>query len=274
MDFHDGRIIRYTVNKDTKKIQPDDLDQKDTSSVENKFITTETHTTLEDSIQYKNEEDLGSNGFLPKTFNVVDASNISISDYLVEFSGNTKNYCVGLVDMVNSTKMAATLGSKKISQYYQIFLNSMSKILGRFGGYVIKNVGDCLLYYFPESSKPHRKFGFLSCLECSLAMIEYHDDICKRLKEEGLPCIDYRISADYGTVVLMKSNNSSSIDMIGPPVNMCSKINHIASTNEIVIGGDLYSMVKHFDDYKFKEVEGFSLGFKCSYPVYSIKRKY
>ncbi len=60
--------------------------------------------------------------------------NMYSSDYLVAFSGNTQNYCVGLVDMVNSTKIAATIGNGKISIYYQIFLNSMSKILSRFGG--------------------------------------------------------------------------------------------------------------------------------------------
>ncbi len=199
--------------------------------------------------------------------------NMSPSDYLVAFSGNTKHYCVGVVDMVNSTKITAILGNTKISGYYQIFLNSMSKILSRFGGFVIKNVGDCLVFYFPESSKSDRKFGFMSCLECSLAMIEYHGTICRILNKEGLPCVDYRVSADYGSVVIMKANNSESIDMIGPPVNMCSKINHVASINGVVIGGDLYSMVKGFGDYKFKEVKGFDLGFRHTYPVYKLHRK-
>ena len=209
---------------------------------------------------------------IDNTPNIAEHS-MSTSDYLVAFSGQTQYYCVGMVDMANSTKMAATLGTAKISRYYQIFLNSMSKILGRFGGFVIKNIGDCLLYYFPESSKADKKFGFMSCLECSLAMIESHAKICSVLNQNSLPCVDYRISADYGSVVLMRTNNSQSLDMLGPPVNMCSKINSIAVTNGAVIGGDLYTMVKNLDDYRFKKVEEFSLGFKHSYPVYSIERK-
>lgn len=216
---------------------------------------------------------MNEDGFSSETINTVDTSNISVADYLVAFSGNTERYCVGLVDMVGSTRTAATIGNKKISAYYQIFLNSMSRILSRFGGFVIKNVGDCLLYYFPESSKSDRKYGFMSCLECSLSMIEYHDAICKKLNREGLPTVDYRISADYGSVVLMRSNSSASIDMIGPSVNMCSKINHAAPANGAVIGGDLYSMVRGFSDYKFKELGNFSLGFKHSYPVYEVRRK-
>jgi len=113
----------------------------------------------------------------------------------------------------------------------------------------------------------------MACLESCLAMAEHHDDICKILNQNNLPCINYRISADYGSVVLMKSNNSDLIDMIGPPINMCSKINHAAQPNGVVVGGDLHSMVKHFDDYKFKEVKGFSIGFKHLYPVYEVYRK-
>lgn len=194
-------------------------------------------------------------------------------DYLVAFSTRTQSYCVGMVDMVNSTKTSALLGPAKASRYYQIFLNSMAKILGRFGGFVIKNIGDSLVYYFPESSNTTSKYGFLSCLECSLSMILHHDIICKRLKEEKLPCVDYRISADYGQVVFMKSNNSDTPDMIGPPVNICSKINRCASINGIVIGGDLFELIKSYPEYSYKQVKGYSCGFKQDYPVYSVKRK-
>ena len=202
----------------------------------------------------------------------IELNRMSTSDYLVAFSGQTQNYCVGIVDMVNSTKMAATLGAAKISTYYQIFLNSMSKILSRFGGFVIKNIGDSLLFYFPESSKRNKKFGLMSCLECGLTMIESHHTICDTLHQNNLPCVDYRVSADYGFVILMKTSTSDSLDMLGPPINMCTKINHAARTNGIVIGGDLYTMVKSFNDYKFNKVDDFSLGFKHTYPVYSVRR--
>ncbi len=195
------------------------------------------------------------------------------TNYVVVFSGHTENYCIGMVDMVNSTKMAATLGGSKMSFYYQIFLNSMSRILSRFGGFVIKNIGDSLLYYFPESSKTNRKFGLMSCLECSLTMAEQRSAICKVLNQNNLPDVDYRISADYGSVFLMKTNNPDSFDMLGPPVNMCTKINPVAKANSVVIGGDLYTVVKHFDDYVFSEIKGFSLGFKHLYPIYTLHRK-
>lgn len=200
-----------------------------------------------------------------------DNKKMNTSDYLVAFSGLAKSYCIGIVDMVGSTKISAEMNEFEWCKYYEIFLNSMAKILPRFGGEVIKNQGDSLLYYFPESAKG-TKFGFMSCIESSLAMIEEHDKISEILKKQGLPMVNYRVSMDYGKVVIMNSNNSLTPDLIGPPVNMCTKINHLAQTNGIVIGGDLYQNIKEIKDYKYSQKKGFSMGFKYSYPVYEVTR--
>ena len=193
------------------------------------------------------------------------------SDYLVAFSGATASYCVGLVDMVDSTKISAKLSVAELGKYYQLFLNTMAKTLSRYGGQVIKNIGDSLLFYFPESSK-NRTFGFMSCIEGALAMIEMHDLICICAKKEGLPCINYRVSCDYGPVVIMKPNDDS-IDMIGPPVNMCAKINHVAFDNEIIMGGDLHQMAKNIPDYKFTFAKDFDSSLKQKYSLYKVARR-
>ncbi|MGI0009436.1 MAG: adenylate/guanylate cyclase domain-containing protein [Nitrosopumilaceae archaeon] len=194
-------------------------------------------------------------------------------DYFVAFSGLSKSYCIGTVDIVNSTRTCAELPTIKVCKYYEIFLNSMSKVLRRFGGFSVKNVGDSLLYFFPESSKPNRKCGFIQCLECSLAMIQVRKDLNKILNEEKLPEVNYRVSADYGIALIMKNDNADSFDLFGPPVNMCCKINILAPSNGIVIGGDLYQVVKHFEDYRFAAAGECPIGLKMSYPVYSVAVK-
>ena len=195
------------------------------------------------------------------------------SNYIVDFSGETKNYCIGFVDIANSTKISTTLTQEKMSKYYEIFLNSMANIVEKFGGFVIKNIGDSLLYYFPESSKSSSRFGLLSCIECSLTMIDSRELINTKVKKENLPPLNYRVSADYGKVTIIKSDNSSAIDVVGIPVNICSKINASASINGAVIGSDLYQLVKDFDDYKYNQIKAYSVGLKQSYPIYSVNRK-
>jgi len=193
--------------------------------------------------------------------------------YTVNFLETSQNYCVGLVDIVNSTKISASLPPQKLSKYYEVFLNSMAQIVEKFGGFVIKNIGDSLLFYFPDSSKSTKNYDFKNCLECGFKMIEDHGNINKILKEEKLPSLNYRISADYGEVSIMKTNNSSSIDVFGTPVNICTKINHAASKNSMVIGSDLYRTAKHFDNYQYQIINSYSAGMKFVYPVYSVSRK-
>ena len=193
--------------------------------------------------------------------------------YVVNFLETSQSYCVGLVDIVNSTKIAASLTQNKLSKYYEIFLNSMAQTIEKFGGFVIKNIGDSLLFYFPDSAKSTNNYDFKNCLECGLAMLEEHPTINKLLKKEKLPSLNYRISADYGEVSIMKTNDSSSIDVFGTPVNMCTKINHIAPKNSIVIGSDLYRTAKKLNNYNYELINSYSVGLKYMYPIYTVSRK-
>lgn len=195
------------------------------------------------------------------------------SNYCVTFSEKSVSYCIGLVDMVGSTKLAASLGMQKMSRYYQHFLNLMSKIIVEFDGQIIKNVGDCLLYYFPQTIRWRDQTAITKALECSLAMITTREFLCSQMKAEKLPCCDYRVSMDYGFVVPMRFTDSKSIDMIGPAVNMCTKINRCAEKNCVVIGGDLYHIAKHLEGFIFKEIKGYSVGFKHPYPVYQLAKR-
>jgi hypothetical protein len=68
----------------------------------------------------------------------------------------------------------------------------------------------------------------------------------------------------------MSTTDSLSVDLIGPPVNMCAKINRCAGKNEFVIGGDLYETVKKSTRYKFELVSSYDVGFRFSYPVYKV----
>ena len=213
-------------------------------------------------------------GLISRTQDKINSDEInSEKNFEVAFSGHSESYCVGLVDIIESTKISASLHEREWCRYYEIFLNSMAKILQRFGGVVIKNGGDSLLYYFPESSRQNSNYGLISCLECNLSMSESHDYISKIIQKEDLPSLNYRISSDFGKVVIMSCPNSYSIDLIGPSVNMSAKINNKAQNNGVVIGGDLYELVKGLPDYTFKAVEGFSVGLKFKYPVYQVYRK-
>ena len=123
-----------------------------------------------------------------------------------------------------------------------------------------------MLFCFPVS-KDNSEIG--KCFRCALALCEGHSMLCQKLAKQKLPCIDYRISLDYGPVIQMSASNTIGIDIIGPSVNMCCKINRLAEPNGIVIGGDLHQVGLDMG-FDFCKTKSYSLGLKNDYPVFSL----
>ena len=206
----------------------------------------------------------------------------SLQDNQITFVNFSNNYCVCIIDIIDSTNNTFDiLESKKIKQYYSVFLNTMTSIISRHGGKVIKNAGDNLLYYFPSTMNESNHLDFQDVIECGLTMIDTKGQMDLLLNLNGLPSINYRISASYGKVELAIIANSHSGDIFGTPVNVCSKINHLASSNQMIIHRDLYQVIKempYFDDYVFEEldrknsVNDYSENNRNVYTTYSVRR--
>ncbi|MFB5622628.1 MAG: HAMP domain-containing protein [Nitrosarchaeum sp.] len=192
-------------------------------------------------------------------------------DILLQFSDYSETYCVCMVDIMNSTKITAKLSESETSEFYKIFLNSIAEIVKNFGGIVVKNIGDALLFYFPVLHSEEKSI-LKNCLDCCLTLGELHDDIVKKLEKQKLPVFDYRISSTYGIVRIAKTSISSVNDIFGNTVNRCAKINRLAPANRVIIGEDFYTKAKSLDDYTFKKIDDV-LSIESNYPTYLVSRK-
>jgi CheY-like chemotaxis protein/class 3 adenylate cyclase len=209
-----------------------------------------------------------------------DAS-LSIFDLAKEISflDRSMNCCIGFVDMVDSTNVTAEISDRqKIGQYYSIFINTMAILVKNYGAKIVKNAGDALIFYFPDSSDPANEAAFRDILECFTTMILARDVINTKLHSENLPSVSYRISADYGRVEVATSTSSKGEDLFGSTMNICAKINSMAEPNGIVIGGDLYRIINSFsfvnNRYEFRELKGgYSISFDQRYSVYHALSK-
>lgn len=215
------------------------------------------------SLDY-NSHSLQESNFDPEKENTEVDEEVSFSDLLPQ------KYCVCYIDMVNSTTTTAKLTSHtELTKYYAIFLNSMAIIIRNFGAKIIKNAGDCLIYYFPRTSDSNNKLAFKDVIECGITMIAAHRIINARLYENKLPSLDFRISADYGILSIAKIASSASHDLFGSSMNIASKINSRAATNGIVIGQELRQNLHEDEDYIIEEVDKYG-----QYSIYSVASKY
>ena len=205
----------------------------------------------------------------------------------ISFTTKSQSYCVCFVSMVDSTETTFTINDPdKIRRYYSIFINTMAAIARNFDAKIIKNTGTSSIHYFPKTSNPSNLAVFKDVIECGLTMMTANKVINMKLKEEGLPPMHYKISADYGRVEVARSLSSPDTDdLFGSTMNVCAKINSMAPVNGMVIGSDLYYITKKFSSlsslfgnignnsqYHFKKIGGYSImdNFKYQYPIYSV----
>ena len=147
----------------------------------------------------------------------------------------------------------------------------MSTIAKNFGAEIIKNMGDALVFYYPLTSDHGNRDAFKDVLECSTTLIAARDIVNMKLHLEMLPPISYRVSVDYGVVEIASSASSHAKDLFGSTMNICAKINSKAEPNGIVIGDELYRLMKSlsFQEYLFKEIDGYHVANRL-YPLYSL----
>jgi class 3 adenylate cyclase len=193
-------------------------------------------------------------------------------DILLKFSQHTQNDCVGVIDMKDSTKISAKLSDDDITKLYEIFLNFMAKIVQKYDGVVVKNIGDALMFRFPNTDLNDSKI-MKNILECCLNMIESHDDLKKQLEKEKMPELNYKISITYGSVKVAQSTTSTISDIFGPTVNRCFKINSLCPENGLIIDNNLYNNLKNFAEYDILQLSETEIHKKYGYTIFQVKRK-
>jgi class 3 adenylate cyclase len=213
-------------------------------------------------IFYNQEDDYSVHEY-QKDKEIDNTDSLNLTKYSKEneitFTKYSHSYCICIISIVDFTQNIDKLQNPvDIRKYYSIFYNTMALIIKNHDGKVIKNVGDLLLFYFPKTVNFSKPSSFQDVLDCDLAMIQANSTLNLDLNKNDLPSIGYKISANYGLVELATSTNSNGVDLFGPTVNICSKINHLALPNQMVIYKDLYDIIEktpYFKDYVFKKID-------------------
>ena len=197
----------------------------------------------------------------------------------VRFSGDSIKSCIGFIDLVDSTKNTLTMDNlRHVRMYYSKFINSISAIVKSYGGKVIKNIGDCILFYFPKTSDNKNEAAFTEAIECSLKILDSRYVVNQELSKQQLPPFSYRISMDYGVLDLALVGDYSQVDLFGSTINFCSKINSssLSTHNEIIIGDKFYRILNSFSNittnYNFINHGECKITETFGYSTYGIKK--
>ena len=201
----------------------------------------------------------------------------------IKFTDDSLKCCVGFIEFQNATKNTAIADdSSNIREYYSTVINSLSQIINRYNGKIVKSLGDRLLCYFLNFSDLNHEKAFDEVIQCGLEILEKREDMNHELlkKNNNLPLVEiYKISLDYGVVDLALAGDNYQLDIFGSAVNICSKINSsssIAAKNEIIIGNNFYRILKSFPNilsrYNFIDTGEFKITENIGYHTYKLNR--
>jgi CheY-like chemotaxis protein len=201
----------------------------------------------------------------------------------IKFTDDSLKCCVCFIEFQSSiNNTTITDDSSNIREYYSTVINSLSQIIKRYNGKIVKSLGDRLLCYFLNFSDLNNEKAFEDVIECGLEIVENREDMNKELlKKNNLPSVEnYKISLDYGVVDLALAGDNYQLDIFGSAVNLCSKINSspsLSAHNEILIGNNFYRILKSFpnilNNYNFINNGEFKVTENIGYPTYNIKRR-
>jgi len=159
------------------------------------------------------------------------------------------------IDLVGSTNMSLSLPEEKVVTVISSFAQEMAYTVTQFGGYMLKFVGDAVLAYFnAENDLIYPADNIINCAKSMLRVLT--DGINPVLTINGYPSLAAKIGIDHGQNIIVRygsDKRKSHVDILGPSMNMASKIQNMAVPNQLLIGGDVYDKLHPETQKSFKK---------------------
>jgi len=158
------------------------------------------------------------------------------------------------VDLVGSTTMTLELPGEKFATIITSFSQEMASLIKQFNGFVLKFSGDAVIGYFiSEENTPHAADNAVNCAKSMISIIE--KGINPILNQYDYPDLMVKIGIDLGKNIVVRygaDEKQSHVDLMGPPMNIASKIQAMAKPSQILIGDDVYKKIHPTLQQSFK----------------------
>ena len=175
-----------------------------------------------------------------------------------------KTLTVFFSDMEGFTKLAEELDPEQLTSLLNTYLTEMSEIAFRFGGTVDKVIGDAIMVFFGDPESRGVRADAVSCVSMAVAMQQAMKELQSRWRAEGIanpPALRMGINSGVCKVGNFGTENRLDYTLLGRTVNLASRLESAAASNEILISKDTYVLIADAVDCTDKgqiSVKGFA----------------
>ena len=175
-----------------------------------------------------------------------------------------KTLTVFFSDMEGFTRLAEELDPEQLTSLLNTYLTEMSEIAFRFGGTIDKVIGDSIMVLFGDPESRGVRSDAVSCVSMALAMKHAMTELQARWRAEGIAHpLGLRMGINSGVCKVGNFGTENRLDytLLGRTVNLASRLECSAQSNEILVSKDTYDLIKgtvHCQDKGKIVVKGFA----------------
>ena len=158
-----------------------------------------------------------------------------------------KTLTIFFSDMEGFTKLAKELDPEQLTDLLNTYLTEMSEIAFRFGGTIDKVIGDSIMVFFGDPESRGIKSDAITCVSMAIAMKRAMQELQVRWRADGIenpPALRMGINSGVCKVGNFGTENRLDYTLLGRAVNLASRLESSAESNEILISKDTYQLIK------------------------------
>ena len=176
--------------------------------------------------------------------------------FLRDLVSSRVNMIVLYVDLVGSTDITLSLPEEKVAIIISSFAQEMAEVIRQHDGYVLKFVGDAVIGYFIAEALPLLAAdNAVNSAKTMVTLVE--KGLNPILNQYDYPELKIKIGIDFGKNIIVRygsDKEKSHVDILGPAMNIASKIQNVAEPNQILIGEDVYTRIHPSIQKSFEKV--------------------
>ncbi len=199
-------------------------------------------------VEFKNEELQGLASKLAKYLSHQVYRSIFAGEKDVKIESYRKKLTVFFSDVKGFTDLTDSMEPEQLSSLLNSYLDEMARIAARHGGTIDKFIGDAIMIFFGDPETKGEKEDALACAHMALEMREAMLDLQQKWTAEwgiAKPLrIRMGINTGFCTVGNFGSEERLDYTIIGGQVNLASRLESAAETDQILISGETHSLIK------------------------------
>ena len=182
----------------------------------------------------------------------------------VKIESYRKKLTVFFSDIQGFTELSDRMESESLTHILNRYLNEMSKIATEHGGTLDKFIGDAIMIFFGDPDTKGSRDDAITCVKMALDMRDRLKDLHSEWQLLGISeplNVRMGINTGFCTVGNFGSEERMDYTIVGSQVNLASRLENLANTNQILISEETYLLVRDEISCEKKDeinVKGFS----------------